>query len=284
MPPTRAATAAAAAADPAPTTTTEPGSESGSERDEAGAAAAADSRISAADGRQYWAGIASDDDGMLGGYARISRVDLRASRSFVAKLGLGRAKGGGRAVRRAMEGGAGIGRITRGLLLDIAETVDVVEPMAHFTAALEGVPGVGAISNVGLEEWRAADDYYYDLIWNQWCLGHLTDRQLEAYLGRCRAALSSPGAGAGAGAGAGGGGVIVVKENLSTGEDDIFDATDSSVTRRDDKFRAIFDRAGLRIVKTELQHGFPSELYPVRTYALKPKDTAAAAAAASAVE
>ncbi|KAI0383106.1 alpha-N-methyltransferase NTM1 [Hypomontagnella monticulosa] len=227
-----------------------------------------DSLISADDGRKYWAGIDADVNGMLGGYPAVSRVDLRGSRSFLAKLGLGRT-GGVKNIRRALEGGAGIGRITQGLLLEMAETVDVVEPIAKFTAALEGRPGVGRIYNVGLEEWRPGDesvDYEYDLIWNQWCLGHLTDQQLVAYLRRCSGALSVSDDGKTKG-------VIVVKENMSTSGKDLFDQEDSSVTRLDESFRRIFDEAGLRIVKTELQHGFPHELYPVRMYALKPKES-----------
>ncbi|KAH9900603.1 alpha-N-methyltransferase NTM1 [Xylariomycetidae sp. FL2044] len=235
--------------------------------------AAADSRISAGDARTYWQGIDSDVNGMLGGYPSVSRVDLRGSRSFIAKLGLGRTKGV-KAMRRAMEGGAGIGRITQGLLLDIAETVDIVEPIAKFTAPLRGQPGIGQIANVGLEEWRPDDDddddeggvkHKYDLMWNQWCLGHLNDRQLHDYLVRSQAALSRHDDG-------GVRGIIVVKENMCTGGGDVFDDIDSSVTREDQSYRRIFDKAGLRIIKTELQHGFPQELYPVRMYALKPKE------------
>ncbi|KAI0834943.1 alpha-N-methyltransferase NTM1 [Hypoxylon sp. FL0890] len=225
-----------------------------------------DSLINPDDGRRYWSSIDADVNGMLGGFPSVSRIDLRGSRSFLAKLGLGRARGR-KAVRRALEGGAGIGRITQGLLLDVAETVDVVEPIAKFTAALSGRPGVGRIYNVGLEEWRPDDetvDTKYDLIWNQWCLGHLTDQQLDAYLRRCAGALSMGEDGKVRG-------VIVVKENMSTAGQDLFDEEDSSVTRRDESFRRIFEEAGLRIVKTELQHGFPHELYPVRMYALKPK-------------
>ncbi|KAI1492151.1 alpha-N-methyltransferase NTM1 [Biscogniauxia mediterranea] len=233
-------------------------------------AEAPDSRIRADDGRQYWQSIDADDNGMLGGYPNISRTDLRGSRSFLAKLGLGRNKGQ-KAVRRALEGGAGIGRITQGLLLDVAEVVDIVEPIAKFTAALQGLEGVGQIFNMGLEEWRPTttvgggeDSVRYDLIWNQWCLGHLTDQQLEEYLVRCKSVLST-------GADGSTRGVIFVKENMSTSGEDIFDEEDSSVTREDKKFRQIFEKAGLRIVKTELQHGFPSELYPVRMYGLKPQ-------------
>ncbi|KAI1115932.1 alpha-N-methyltransferase NTM1 [Nemania sp. NC0429] len=225
----------------------------------------ADARIDSEHGRRYWQGIDANDNGMLGGYGRVSRVDLRGSRSFLAKLGFGR-KNGVKTIRRVLEGGAGIGRITCGLLLDLAETVDVVEPIAKFTDGLAENEGVGKIFNTGLEEWRpdGAVDVRYDVIWNQWCLGHLTDAQLEEYLIRCKSVLGIDEDG-------GVRGIIVVKENMSTTGADVFDETDSSVTRKETTFRDIFEKAGLRIIKTELQHGLPSELYPVRMFALKPK-------------
>jgi protein N-terminal methyltransferase len=40
--------------------------------------------------------------------------------------------------------------------------------------------------------------------------------------------------------------------------------------RLDAKFREIFQKAGLNLKRTELQRGFPKELYPVRMYALQP--------------
>jgi protein N-terminal methyltransferase len=112
-----------------------------------------------------------------------------------------------------------IGRITEGLLLKVANQVDIIEPVAKFTAALEAKDGIRNIYNVGLEDWLPAEHDQYDLIWNQWCVGHLTDEQLVQYLERCKKVLNPDG------------GIIVVKENLSTIGVDEFDSTDSSVTR-----------------------------------------------------
>ena len=112
-----------------------------------------------------------------------------------------------------------IGRVTEGVLLHVAKEVDVVEPMAKFTAALQGKKGVRSIFNVGLEEWRPAEGDQYDLVWAQWCVGHLTDEELVAFLQRCQAVLRPVD------------GVIVLKENLSTQGADLFDDLDSSVTR-----------------------------------------------------
>lgn len=101
-------------------------------------------------------------------------------------------------------------------MVSIAYTVDIVEPITKFSEKLQGQPGVGKIFNVGLEKWTPSEEY--DLIWNQWCLGHLTDVQLVEYLERCKGGLKE-------------GGFVIVKENLSAMDDDLFDDVDSSVTR-----------------------------------------------------
>ncbi|SPO04476.1 probable putative methyltransferase [Cephalotrichum gorgonifer] len=220
--------------------------------------APADSYVDGADGRKYWSGIDADVNGMLGGFPYISRVDLQGSRAFLAKMGVGSGVGKLRRVGRVLEGGAGIGRITEGLLVSVSETVDVVEPIQKFTENLQSKPGVGRVFNVGLEEWRPEPGEKYDIVWNQWCLGHLRDEELVEYLERCRGVLEE-------------GGFVVVKENMSTSGKDIFDALDSAVTREDRKFRELFERAGLDVVRSEIQNGLPAGLHPVRSYALKPK-------------
>jgi protein N-terminal methyltransferase len=107
----------------------------------------------------------------------------------------------------------------------------VIEPIAKFTAALQDTPGVGRIFNMGLEDWEPPTEEdkdegaeprkrYYDLIWIQWCAGHLTDEQLVGFLRRCKEALNPELDG-----------LIVLKENNSTTDGDEYDDVDSSVTR-----------------------------------------------------
>ncbi|GJN75016.1 hypothetical protein PLICBS_009112 [Purpureocillium lilacinum] len=71
-----------------------------------------------------------------------------------------------------------------------------------------------------------------------------------------------------------GSGIIVIKENLSTTDVDVFDDEDSSLVSPDATFRRIFEEAGLSLVRTDLQRGLPEvppvTLLPVRMYALKP--------------
>lgn len=56
--------------------------------------------------RKYWEGVEATVNGMLGGFPHVSRVDLRGSRNFLAKLGIG-SKPGQRVAASALEGGAG---------------------------------------------------------------------------------------------------------------------------------------------------------------------------------
>ena len=228
---------------------------------------AADASISQADALEYWNSIDSTVNGMLGGFPQISHIDLKGSSAFLTKIR--RQHKQTDPFARAVDCGAGIGRITSGLLVKFAEVVDVVEPVQKFTheitqgetfAALRDSGKIGAVFNVGLEQWDPQRKY--DLIWNQWCLGQLNDDQLRAYLGRCRENVTDDG-------------WVIVKENTTneTDGEDLFDDVDSSVTRSDSKFRAIFAAAKLRVVAYEVQKGVPKSLnlYPVRIYALRPE-------------
>ncbi|RAL14889.1 N-terminal protein methyltransferase [Aspergillus homomorphus CBS 101889] len=228
---------------------------------------APDAKINHAASLEYWNSVPANAHvmlGMLGQYPWYTRIDLRGSKTFLNKI------------RRLIPGcplegklplgadcGAGVGRVTEGLLRHVCTTVDAVEPVAKFTQVLRdsafAADAVGDIYTLGLEDWYPHKRY--DLIWTQFCVGHLTDRQLVDYFVRCRRALTDTG-------------VIVVKENQSTDPrgEDMYDEEDSSVTRTDEKFRVLFKEAGLTVLASELQLGFPKNfrLLPVRFYALRP--------------
>ncbi|OAA42553.1 hypothetical protein NOR_04684 [Metarhizium rileyi] len=230
---------------------------------------APDRLISKSDGRAYWENTEGDVNGMLGGipaqdgFSSISRIDLQGSRTFLARLGIG-TKNDRRTLDSVLEGGAGIGRVTEGLLLRVSECVDIIEPISKFTTSLQTKAGIRTIYNIGLEDWQPSPGRQYDLIWLQWCLGHLTDEQLLLFFIASKAALTPIT------------GLIVVKENINPGGTDLFDDTDSSVTRQDSSFLRIFEEAGFVVVKSELQRGLPETstqgLFPVKMYAVRPKD------------
>ena len=215
---------------------------------------------------------------------------------------------------RALDVGAGIGRVTADVLLHLVSDVVLLEPVRAFidearrrcqgtstsdessTSGWTGIlderksvsffqaplqdfdparPGRGTEGLARLGYTPAEDDVDsgFDVVWCQWCLGHLNDQDLVAFLKRSTAALRSSSS------------LIVVKENLcgeKKGSRTVFDETDSSWTRHercifegvtahmhhrsDLAFKKIFKDAELHLVRQKTQRGFPVGLYPVKMY------------------
>lgn len=172
---------------------------------------------------------------------------------------------------RALDVGAGVGRVTSDVLLHLVSDVVLVEPVSGFiqealrrgTASAAGTlvpdrshapwkgirdghrsvtfvqgtlqeldpahPLQGAaatlLGRVGYTPQEDDIDSGFDVIWCQWCLGHLRDADLVAFLRRCRAALRNREKS-----------IVIVKENLCQDGSDgsprtSFDESDSSLTR-----------------------------------------------------
>ncbi|KAI5283560.1 Alpha N-terminal protein methyltransferase 1 [Ascosphaera aggregata] len=233
--------------------------------------AAPDSFIDRDAGIKYWSDRPATQATMLGELGQFSwytRIDLQGSRNFLAKVRrmlppivtLGNGK-----LPLGVDCGAGVGRVTEGFVSKVCENVDIVEPVEKFAKVVEEgeLKRSGVVKDIyvmGLEDW--VPQKKYDLIWVQWCVGHLTDARLLQFLRRAGDSLSETG-------------IICLKENNTTMDgEDIYDEEDSSVTRCDSKFRLIFEKAGLKLITSEIQTGFPKSfnLLPVRSYALKPFD------------
>lgn len=160
-----------------------------------------------------------------------------------------------------------IGRITKDLLSNMCKKVDLLEPVSKFVKEamielkdLSSQDKIGNFYTMGIQDFEP-DEGKYDLIWCQWCLGQVPDDDLIDFLYKCGEALREKENGMS---------LIIVKENI-TYDQNIFDKTDSSVTRTNMAFCQIFHSAGLECVKTSLQQGMPKGLYPVRMYALRPR-------------
>ncbi|KZT58952.1 DUF858-domain-containing protein [Calocera cornea HHB12733] len=191
---------------------------------------------------------------------------------------------------RALDVGAGIGRVTSNVLLHMFIFVDMVEPVESFlqTAIAESSSWKGIkqkqkgvrfiktplqddalfsplppddpklLASVGREQ---EADSGYDVVWCQWCLGHLSTKDLVGFLKRAKKALRS-------------GGYIVAKENVCADNEDgsardEYDAEDSTLTRSHQAWLDAFQAAGLHVMQDDIQLGFPEYLYEVRTYVLR---------------
>ncbi|QDZ25261.1 alpha-N-methyltransferase [Chloropicon primus] len=212
-------------------------------------------------GIDYWDKIEASVDGVLGGFGTISPNDLKHSQSFLLEVFGDKLKGKGEEGVElvAADCGAGVGRITKGLLSKFFTEVDVIEPVQHFLSkAEESLTDCGAKVNCllqGLQEVEVRPDRY-DVVWIQWCIGHLTDDDCVEFLKTCSKSLKK-------------GGMIVVKENNAR-KGFVLDKEDSSVTRSDSYLVQLFQKAGLKVVTSSIENDLPVGLFVVRAYALVP--------------
>ncbi|KAG0707701.1 alpha-N-methyltransferase NTM1 [Suillus ampliporus] len=269
-------------------------------------------------GIQYWATQPANYDGVLGGFGTgpLPRIDALGSRRFLLDLlpelstvpspfrSLSTPASETRRVK-ALDVGAGVGRVTSDVLLPLVSDVVLLEPVESF---INEARSRGKASESGVEFndsgyrvlWKGIADRSksvtfikgalqtfdpaapgtpldrvgylppdgdgdvesrFDVIWCQWCLGHLKDDDLVDFLQRSKKALRDVKS------------LIVVKENLCREQEDepttVFDDQDSTFTRSDLAFKKIFQAAGLKIIQETIQHGLPHGLYPVKMYALR---------------
>ncbi|PSR76038.1 hypothetical protein PHLCEN_2v8700 [Hermanssonia centrifuga] len=172
---------------------------------------------------------------------------------------------------RALDVGAGVGRVTSDVLLHLVSDVVLMEPVEGFVneawkrgaSSAEGIlvedssharwkgiqnktksvtvvqgtlqaldplhpladPTTKLLGRLGYEPAEEDLESGFDVIWCQWCLGHLSNVDLVAFFKRCRQGLRDPD-----------NSIIVVKENLchnaaDGGPETVFDPSDSSLTR-----------------------------------------------------
>ncbi|KAH8402089.1 hypothetical protein KR009_009699 [Drosophila setifemur] len=207
--------------------------------------------------QKYWSEIPATVNGMLGGLGYISAVDIQGSNGFLREI---RVPGN----KLALDCGAGIGRVSKNLLQPRFSRVDIVEQDPAFAekareyCSIEETGGTGELDeiyNVGLQKFTPTKQY--DLIWSQWVLGHLTDRDLVAFFRRMREGLAP-------------GGYFCIKENVSSSKETVEDKQDSSVTRPLENYERFLKEAGFRIVRKVKQQSFPKGLFPVFMIACKP--------------
>lgn len=238
----------------------------------------------------YWEdeenGVVATVDGMLGGFASISDVDLVGSRVFLEEVVRIRNQSEDLlALERCCDCGAGIGRITRDLLLPLGFTSchlvdasarmleaapDYVNSSSSSSSSGGGddaavVAAAGTTTHrcryvhTGLQDYAPAPDSF-DVVWIQWVIGYLTDGDCVRFLRRCGQSLRK-------------GGVVCIKDNTSgTAEAFQLDRNDSSITRSLPYLQSLAAQANLRLVHLKMQTDFPEEIYPVPMLAYEYND------------
>lgn len=133
------------------------------------------------------------DDGVLGGYGRLTPQDVVGSTAFLHHLSAIRPE---LKLDSAADCGAGIGRVTKHFLLHNFRHVSLVEQSPRLLASApqyiassstnsppmspEEVNSRVSLVNIGLQDFSPAPDSY-DCIWIQWVVGHLPDNDYISF-------------------------------------------------------------------------------------------------------
>ncbi|XP_003785761.1 alpha N-terminal protein methyltransferase 1B [Otolemur garnettii] len=203
----------------------------------------------------FYQEVPATEEGMMGNFIELSSPDIQASQEFLRKFIGGSGRAG---TDCALDCGSGIGRVSKHVLLPVFNSVELVDMMESFLLEAQNylqVAGdkVESYHCYSLQEFTPPFGRY-DVIWIQWVSGHLTDKDLLAFLSRCRDGLKENG-------------VIILKDNVAR-EGCVFDLSDSSVTRDMDILRSLIRKSGLVVLSQEKQEGFPEQCIPVWMFAL----------------
>ncbi|XP_004641917.1 alpha N-terminal protein methyltransferase 1B [Octodon degus] len=203
----------------------------------------------------FYQEVPATEEGMMGNFIELSNPDIQASQEFLRKFVGGPGRAG---TDCALDCGSGIGRVSKNVLLPVFDRVELVDMMESFLLEaqnyLQGkVDKVESYHCFSLQEFTPPFGRY-DVIWIQWVSGYLTDKDLLAFLSRCRDGLKENG-------------VIILKDNVAR-EGCVFDLSDSSVTRDMDILRTLIRKSGLLVLGQEKQQGFPEQCIPVWMFAL----------------
>ena len=161
-------------------------------------------------GKAYWEWADTTNDGVMSGIGPLHDADVSDSLRFLTagKTPLWPSTDL-RADTRALDIGAGIGRVSGALLLGLCGEVDLVDGSAQHLerarASLLEAPTAAARGRAGKFICSDLQSFVpqpsYDLIWIQWTTMYLTDEDLCRLLRDCKRALSPDG-------------LVVLKDNV----------------------------------------------------------------------
>lgn len=184
----------------------------------------------------FWEQQEATVNGMLGGLGDLSEPDVAASHAFLDELVVPAMRQG----RRALDVGAGIGRVTKHLLLPAGYApVDLLEANARFlevASSSVGPVGLGECFCTPMSQFEFGAKEW-DLIWIQWVAIYLHDKDFVDFFHRCAQALIQDPCS-----------FVVLKENVLPGDRAPEpDHSDASVTRSDRHLKRLWRRAGLKV-------------------------------------
>lgn len=111
----------------------------------------------------------------------------------------------------------------------------------------------------GIQEFEPNAGVRYNCIWIQWVLGYLSDTELMSFLNKCADWLHTSNS------------FIVIKENVSSGDENIFDSEDNCITRTVDTFTSIFNQVNKLKLIHIFKQNMPEGMLPVKCFVIQLK-------------
>ena len=107
----------------------------------------------------------------------------------------------------------------------------------------------------GIEDFQPEPNKY-DIVWIQWVTMYISDEDMIDVLQRFQKSLRPNG-------------YIVIKDNVCVRTEFVVDDEDGSVTRSSRLFEEIFLKAGVELIQSKKEKGFPKDLYPLQYFVLQ---------------
>jgi protein N-terminal methyltransferase len=163
--------------------------------------------------------------------------------------------------KRAIDVGAGIGRITFNSLYDNFENIDMVEASNNFLQIAKNIEKeksdnkIKNFYNSTIEDFKFL--YNYDLIIVQWVLEYVSYNDLISFFTRAKLHLQPNG-------------IIIVKENINIYNDnDICIEEEGSLIRPYKTYEEIFSKSGLNVDFSEMVDFTRKDIYEIKCWILK---------------
>lgn len=213
--------------------------------------------------RLRWQSKAPTDFAMTEMPLKYRAADVRDSRLFMEKIA-GTRKKKGPWPTTALDCGAGIGRITAGVLLRCKSLrkIDLLEPASQLRRqareVFAGNPRVQRFFASPLEQFTP--QRRYDVVWINWVLMYVSDTTAVAFLHRCRLRLPEDG-------------IVIIKENVELRRvEEELDEEEFCTARTLKHYEKLFHNAGFAVLQKERQRDWPTEkgAFPLMMWALVP--------------
>lgn len=212
--------------------------------------------------KDFWNKSEASAEGMLEGNMNVNEIDINVSCSLIDEyLKKSFIKPG-----PILEIGAGVGRVTKSVLIKYFDEITILEQNEKFLKkAKEDMKEyeekkklryINQAMQDLIKDSSVLNNEKYSLIWIQWCVENIDDEDLVGLLTKLKGHLIEKG-------------VVVVKENIIKENEEVqINDIDYSRVRTDSLFKDLFKKSGYRIFKSMLHPNWPKDMMGVGIYFL----------------